>query len=149
MNILTTPAMFSPDQIKRIEEKYGATYICETCLADDKGNWRNEQAAVFYAEKAHPEGSNYFGLYWSYRFCFEEGDEPELMITDAITAVGVDMHGIVAENGDVIYSHYRHDYRNSPDKTVWIDGGRDYARSGAGKFVTLRIVGDKLTLINT
>ena len=54
-----------------------------------------------------------------------------------------------AKNGDIIYSQYRHDYVKSEDDSVFIDGGRDYTRSGGGKFVTLRIIKDKLTQINT
>ena len=59
---------------------------------------------------------------------------------------------VVAANGDVIYSRYRHDYRHSPDGSVWIDGGRDYTRSGVptgewDAFVTLRIVEDKLIIV--
>ena len=55
----------------------------------------------------------------------------KLMICNAISAVEHPIWGVVAENGDVIYSRFRHDYRWSPDKSVMIDGGRDYTRWGA------------------
>ena len=70
------------------------------------------------------------------------------MITNALSAVETDIDGIVAKNGDVIYSKYRHDFRYSPDGSVMIDGGRDYTKNnGGGEIVTLRIVKDKLVLV--
>lgn len=67
---------------------------------------------------------------------------------NALSAVENDIAGIVAKNGDVIYSRYRHDYRMSPDNSVMIDGGRDYTKNnGGGPIVTLRIVKDKLVIV--
>ena len=65
-----------------------------------------------------------------------------------------DIAGIVANNGDVIYSRYRHDCRWSPDNSVMIDGGRDYTRyggpggDGGGSLVSLRIIEDILTIVD-
>ena len=86
-----------------------------------------------------PEGgSAYFGMFHRYEPPdFKKGT---LMITNAISAAETEITGIVAQNGDVIYSRYRHDYRGSPDGSVWIDGGRDYVRHGGfGSLVTLQM----------
>jgi len=137
MNILTEPELFPPEVVRRMEDHYQALYVCETCLKGG-GGWINSPVAIFYQDDDAmvPEGgSNYFGMYMR---------DGHLMICNAISALEP-IEGIVAENGDVIYSHYRHDYRVSPDESVWIDGGRDYVRTGGlFKFVELQIVDDKL-----
>jgi hypothetical protein len=58
--------------------------------------------------------------------------------------------GVKADNGDVIYSRYRHDYRTSQDESVFIDGGRDYLKTGLyedDRFVKLNVVKDKLEIV--
>lgn len=141
MRILTKSEQFSIAAIHKIEKHYSAKYVCETCIKRRDG-WMNAAVAVFYqSDPANvPEGgTQWFGLYLT--------PAGTLMICNAISAVENDIEGIVAENGDVIYSRFRHDMRRSPDGTVWIDGGRDYTRHGGGKFVTLQIQGDELCII--
>lgn len=159
MNILTKSERFSPKQLVKIEEYYEATYVCETCVKNRGGGWANMSVSVFYQpdpSKVPEGGSQWFGLF--FRWDAPHEDAPSrLFIVNAISAVENDIQGIVAANGDVIYSHYRHDYRRSPDGSVWIDGGRDYTRSGRSSdestgldlvaFVTLRIVEDKLVIV--
>lgn len=140
MTILNESDNITLEQIAKIELKKDAVFICETCLADKSGNFFNNPTAIFFAKESHPQGSHYFGVFWKF---------DTLYICNAFSATVHDITGIVAENGDIIYSRYRHDYRTSPDESVWIDGGRDYTRSGGGKFVTLRIIGDKLTQISS
>ena len=62
-NIKNESSWFDDDTILKIEDKYNATYVFESCLKDAYGNWANFPVAIFYTEEAHPEGSNYFGLY--------------------------------------------------------------------------------------
>ena len=50
------------------------------------------------------------------------------MISNAISAVEQPFTGVLAENGDVIYSRSPRDLRESDDKTVFIDGERDRCR---------------------
>lgn len=66
------------------------------------------------------------------------------MITNAITATETTITGIKAQNGEIIYSRYRHDYRESADGSVFIDGGRDYTRHGDGELVELKIINGEL-----
>jgi hypothetical protein len=142
MNIITKSEQFTPEGIEKIEAHYDAKYVCETCVKRADG-WMNDAVVVFYQDdpsKVPEGGSQWFGLYLT--------SDGSLMITNAISAVETDIDGIVANNGDVIYSKYRHDFRYSPDGSVMIDGGRDYTKhNNGGDIVTLRIVKDKLTLV--
>ena len=153
MKILTESELFSPGHLAKIEKYYQAKYVCETCIGDSKGNWINQPIAIFYqADKAKvPKGgSQWFGIYYSVDFIEELMPPNTLSIMNAISATEHDISGIMAENGDVIYSHYRHDYRTSPDGTVWIDGGRDYIRYNPvhhEKLVNLRIIRNKLCVV--
>lgn len=153
MNIRNESSFLTKESIKAIESKYKARYVCESCLRGLDDQWVNFPAAIFYTDNPHPEGSNYFGIF------LHQGleDSNHVMITDGISATGQDMVGVIADNGDVIYSRYRHDYRESNDGSVFIDGGRDYTRVGFkeesektnGRMVTLRIVKDKLKVIKS
>ena len=131
MNIITTPELFTAEGIAKIEQMKHAKYVCETCLQGRGGGWILGEVAIFWnTDPANipAGGSPWFGLYFQHDPPdFKQGS---LMITNAISAVETPIVGIVADNGDVIYSHHRHDYRGSPDKSVWIDGGRDYTRYG-------------------
>jgi len=73
------------------------------------------------------------------------------MIADGISATEGHIVGVKAFNNEVIYSRYRHDYRMSSDKTVFIDGGRDYLRSGmyeTDRFVNMKVIKDRLEIVN-
>ena len=157
MKVLTESERFSPEQLAKIEAHYSAKYVCETCIKTKSGAWANTSVSILYQDdlsKVPAGGSQWFGLFFK-----KESPDPDsptrLFIVNALSAVDQDIEGIVAANGDVIYSRYRHDYRHSPDESVWIDGGRDYTRFGfhnvidpeGGAFVTLRIVEDKLTVV--
>jgi hypothetical protein len=141
MTILNGCSFLKPEGIRQIEQKYNARYVFECCLKGREG-WVNFPAAIFYTEIAHPQGSNYLALY------LDETGQP--MITDGISATERTFVGVKADNGDIIYSRYRHDYRVSPDKSVWIDGGRDYLRSGmyeSNRMVNIAVVGDHLEIV--
>jgi hypothetical protein len=125
LNIIKN-CQYTPDQIAKIEDRMEAKYICDMCLIDDKGNYSNSPASYFYTEKAHPEGSNYFTVYEKFEFGVHLGT----YISDGINITDVGITGIVATNGDVIYSRYRHDYVKSPDDSVSADGGLEYGRFG-------------------
>jgi len=141
MNILNESDQFGRKQIAIIEEKYNAKFIMETCLCHGDGEWLNSPALIFYTEVAHPEGSNYFALYHNGK---------DLMVTNAYDTVIEPIAAVVADNGDVIYSRYRHDYRTSPDGSVFIDGGRNYTRTGMyekNKYISIKVVRDKLQIV--
>lgn len=135
----TKPYFFEEYIIPVIEEKYNAKYVCETCIKNQYG-WRNEPSLIFYSVKKHPAGSHYFAI--------SIDDHGNLVISDGISATEPFV-GVIAENGDIIYSRFRHDYRTSEDKSVSIDGGREYTRVVHDKLqptVQLQIEGSELLI---
>lgn len=148
MRINTDCSFIKPEGIKTIEREYNAKYVLETdLLGKDQFSgatfWGNKPAAIFYTEKAHPKGSNYFALYF-------RGDS--LMITDGLPSIkDVVFKGLEAE-GEVIYSRYRHDFRHVKNG-AFVDGGRDYFRYGGDNLsdynvVKFKVVEDRLEFID-
>lgn len=117
---------------QRVQEKMDSRFVCESCLKTKDGKWATFPAPFFYSREPHPEsGSHYFSIY---RHPFSD----IWVVTDGSCIEEQEIMGIQADNGDIIYSRYRHDYAMSYDRSVMIDGGRDYIRSnGAGKLIPL------------
>ena len=139
MNIIDR-SIFNEKQTTGIEDHYNAKYVCTTSLKNKRGGWANFPAAVFYTEEAHPEGSNYFGLYFM--------PDDTMMISNAISATEP-FEGL--RLGDtVVFSRYRHDYYTH-EGGMMVDGGRDYMKCfipEGSEIVTLQIKKDKLEVIN-
>lgn len=132
--INTKSTLFDKTDIKKLEIAYKAKYVCETSIKVN-GTWTDNPIAIFHTTEPHPKGSNYLGIYYH---------KGLLMITNAITATETTITGIKAQNGEIIYSRCRHDYRESSDGSVFIDGGRDYTRHSGGELVELKIIGGEL-----
>ena len=132
--INTKSTLFDEIDIKKLEKAYKAKYVCETSIKTNN-TWTDNPIAIFHTTKPHPKGSDYLGIYYH---------KGLLMITNAITATETTITGIKAQNGEIIYSRCRHDYRESADGSVFIDGGRDYTRHGDGELVELKIIGGEL-----
>lgn len=115
VRLCNEPVLFTQEQVENICKVKNAEYVCDTEKNDI-------HCAVFYGDLPHPDsGSRYFALYYS-------GLEGRLMITDGSFVEDQEITGVIADNGDIIYSRYRHDYRTSEDGTVFVDGGRSYVR---------------------
>lgn len=123
----------------------GSKFILDSCVKGAWG-WTDYPAAIFYQPnppRGRPECTNYFGI-------VIKGSQ--MFICQAIDITTVRIDAVVADDGDVIWSRYRHDYRESNDGSVWIDGGRDYTRSGVfdphpkgfPRFVSLIVDRDQL-----
>jgi hypothetical protein len=142
MNIRNECSFLKPEGIAKIEKAYNAKYVFESCIKDRDGGWCNWPSAIFYTEEAHPQGSNYFALYHER---VSIGREPQFMITNGISAI--EPFDALQVGDDVIYSRYRHDYREY--KGYMVDGGRDYFRRSAdGTPVKLCVNKDKLEIVN-
>jgi len=126
--------------LEKFEENYNAKFVCESSIKTKNG-WRDASSLIFYSEVPHPNGSNYMAFSYDYI-------KDEYVVSDGISVANIEISGVVADNGDVIYSRFRHDYRFSKDKSVWIDGGRDYTRSCAGKSVIMMIIDGQLKVID-
>lgn len=124
--ILNEPALFNREQIAKIEDLKRARYVCAT-ERDDK------TIEIFYSEDKHPAGSRYFGLYFS-------SLDNQLYITNGAFVENQEITAVIADDGEIVYSRFRHDYRSSSDGSVFIDGGRSYTRSSLvdkSRYVTL------------
>jgi hypothetical protein len=119
MIVLNDPIKFSLEDIEIIEEHYHGKYLLEICTKCKGGGWSDFAGTIFYTEKAHPQGSNYFLLY--------NNPYEGLMITDGLPAIKDPIKGLLID-GAIIYSRYRHDYREY--NGIIVDGGRDYFRIG-------------------
>jgi hypothetical protein len=140
VTILTDCSFLSIGQIRKVEQRYRAKYVFESQLKLRSNLWSDFSAAVFYADEPHPEGSNWFGI-WN-------GND-RFMISNAISAAEEPFFGAVAENGDVIYSRHPRDFRESEDKSVFVDGGRNHFRHDLEhEIVKLKVVKDKVVVVS-
>lgn len=136
MRILNESTWLDSKGIAKVEKMYNAKYVFETCIKTRFG-WSDIPVCIFYTEEAHPEGSNYFGLYRT--------DFGDIMITNGISATEPFDALLVGE--DIIYSRYRHDYREH--NGAMVDGGRDYFKHNLqGTPVKLKVVKDHLEIDN-
>jgi len=116
-----TSTLFSEESLSRVEKSYNCKYVFETSPFDRSKTRLCQTMAVFYNETPHPDGSNYMGVF------FRSG---EMFVTDALPHIADYYNCVEAENGQIIYSRHRHDYRESDDESVTIDGGQDYLKYG-------------------
>jgi len=126
---------FTTGEIAIIAKQYGAQYMGYWTIKRESG-WSDQPVDVFYqpnpdVSKGH---SHYFGMFRTF--------EGQVMITDAASAFGEPMTGLLTEDGEVIVSRYRHDcVQKGP---YMIDGGRDYLRTSGnnadGKLVEVTAV---------
>jgi len=146
MKIKNESEIFTQDGITKIEKLRDSKFVCESCIRTKypDGNWANQPVAIFYGKEPHPiSNSRYFAL-------FINGDN-NIMVANAQSAVDEPITGVIADNEEIIYSRYRHDFRKSSDNSVFIDGGRDYVKSGIyppERFVTLKIIDGDLVIVN-
>jgi hypothetical protein len=109
-------ALFSSSNIDVICKTKNATYVCDT-------EHKDILCSIFH-QKDPKEGHNeYFALYYN--------ANKELMITDGSFIKNQELIGVVADNGEVIFTRYRQDYRTTEDGSVCVDGGRAYLRCPA------------------
>lgn len=138
MHVDTRSSFLKEEGIKKLEETRNAKYVFEATVKTKDGGWVNKPMAIFYSEKAHPAGSNYFAVYMEHGVPY---------ITDGITATEPVYTGIV-DGERVVYSRYRHDFRQTNSGAI--DGGRDYCRlvGDKPKTVKFRVVKDHLEFVD-
>lgn len=84
-------------------------------------DWTNFAVPVWYQPIPAKYHSNYFTFIRNLK-------NSNVFIMDGSSAFSVPFEGVVADDGEIIYSRYRHDYVLSEDKSVSIDGGREYTK---------------------
>lgn len=105
--------------IRSVEQSRQCRYVCEWPLLND-GNKPTETMLLFWNDVAHPQGSNWMALF------FHDGG---WYVRDGISASRHPIHCPVSQDGQVMLSKHRHDYRTSKDGSIAIDGGRDYTKT--------------------
>lgn len=122
MWIDTSPYWLTPEGVSKVQALKDATHLGHWCIKQTFGGWAESPVDVFHV--SNPDTSkghtNYFGLFY-------RGDK--LFICEASTAFSEPITGVLADDGEVIVSRYRHDFQQR--KGVMIDGGRDYIRSSS------------------
>lgn len=119
-----------PINVYHIEQQYGGKYIGDFCIKTKQG-WSEEVAAIFYQPNPNFElgHTHYFGILCQQPHRGLVYDEDyQVAIINGESAFSEPIDGIIADDGEVIYSRYRHDFVTSSDGSVSIDGGRDYVR---------------------
>ena len=107
--------------IAKVEQHYGAKFVGQFCLKDKNGNWVNSPADVYWQATPPVAGySNYFAL------IIQKGSA---YITDASIVGSTIISAVEADDGEIIYSRFRHHYIISKDGSTFIDGGRDYVKT--------------------
>jgi hypothetical protein len=118
-----------------IEKMKDAKFVGEFCLF--QRGWVNNPVEVYYQPNStYP--CPYFGL------LIQHG---QVFITSAESTIGIPIYGVVANDGEVIYSRYRHDFRQSKDGSVFIDGGRDYTKTNTNNGVVMTIKDGSLQIV--
>lgn len=145
LNLGDYPTWLHVDKvIEHYRERSGGDcrFLAELTTRDHRGIWSEVPRAIFWQEKLiDPTHSHYFGVFSSGR----RGQE-SAMITDGSSVAEVVWHGLQAASGEIIFSRFRHDFRESRDGTCTVDGGQDYGKySGNGRPVSIRIVDGQFT----
>ena len=116
-----TPDYYGLDDkyISKIEKKYNCRYVTEWNTLTADGKPTPQPRLIFWSDQAHPEGSNWMGMY---------EQDPYYYVCDGITASQLPIWCMVSDSKQVLFSKYRHDFRSSHDGSVSVDGGREYTR---------------------
>ena len=124
---------FDISKVLSVPKYQGAIFMGPWARGVKERGWSETPVDVFY--QPNPDLSlghkNYFGLFLS--LSYGPKGNPilgDLYICDATSCFSEPINGIVADDGEVVMSRWRHDERYSADDSVWIDGGRDYLRCG-------------------
>lgn len=118
------------ERIRRIEKLRNCRYVCEWNTLDNQGNVNESPMLIFWNDTPHPQGSNWMALF---------SQSGEWYVRDGITASRMPILAYVSDDGQAVFSKYRHDFRSSRDGTITVDGGRDYTKL-MGNFKTCRRV---------
>ncbi len=135
-----------PIDIDAVEETYNGTYVGDFCIKQTSGSWTETPIAIFYQPNPKVElgHTHYFGIYVSH--------QNQVFIMDGQSAFEDGITGAIADNGEVIFSRFRHHFTTSQDGSISIDGGRDYTKlvgkidNATSRIVKLVINKDKLEI---
>jgi hypothetical protein len=124
-------SILSPEALRRIEQHHAVVYLGDFAVPLTNGNWSDQPYPVFWQEiLKQPDHKHYITIY-------PDGDD--FYIADATGVAAHAWDAVPAQSGEVIYSRFHHDYRESHDGSVFVDGGADYFRCGGVLHDTRRL----------
>jgi hypothetical protein len=142
-NIVQKPLkghFFSERNIKRAEEHYQAKFV-------DTFDLGYGPVDVFY--NPNPDVSKGHSHYFALRQIVGN-----ILISNGSKVLELPLIGLRADDGEIMFSRHRHDYRTSQDGTVSVDGGVDYFRTSIHndssgipfneRLVKLKVVEDRI-----
>lgn len=140
---------------KKVEEAKDCFYVADLCIRTRPGNWSDFPVAVFWQPYPKPEHSPYFGLYFDTTPYFSSSGSMSmrhgaLRICSAVSVAEGEWDAVMAADGEIIFSRWRHDCRHSTDRSAMVDGGRDYGRFSIGegaKAVRLKLDGPRFVVV--
>lgn len=127
--------------VKAIEDKFNALYVGEFPALAQPGWYTSVPCRVFFSKtpdytKGHKD---YFGIL---------SDNEGIRIFSMQWIKDKEIIGVVADDGEVIISRYRHDFKYSTDGSVCIDGGFDYCHTNrADRLIRLKFNKSKLEVV--
>lgn len=145
--VLSTPKskLFPEKHIEALEKKFNATYVLDTSIKDDRGSWTEHSYAIFF-QRIPPDPS--YSQYVAVRPTSAAKATTSILIASGKSVEGLTFGAIAFEDDSWIYSSHRHDWVES--KGSFIDGGRDYVRSGGSPLpdiITVNVVDSALVVL--
>ena len=107
------------DAIEKIEKLRNCRYVAEWNVMQDGKVLTEKPMVIFWSDTPHPAGSNWMALF---------REDAVWYVRDGITASQLPINCMVSNSKQVLFSKSRHDFRQSNDRSVSVDGGRDYTR---------------------
>ena len=102
--------------------------------------WTEYPCIILYSEDKMMEGGNYVAIYQN-----TFNTKWEIVACDEYVE-NLEWFGARADNGDVIWSKHKDDYRRSPDDSIWVQGGRKVFQT-KGETVLLKISDGNLNVL--
>ena len=144
LNIKTSTESKDNLNIDKIEQKFNVKYIGDFCIKTKQSNWGNFPVSIFYQEKPKIElgHTHYLGVYYNSLIS-------KAVLVNGESAFSKNIVGVIADNGQIVISSYRHGFITSDDESVSIDGGRDYTiiTPPNRKTVHLKMINGKFKII--
>lgn len=125
-------------RIEAVEKKFNSVYIGQFELFSIDGELIADTCRDYFydpnpdTEKGH---SNYF--------CVRFTGGTNINISNGINIASKTLVCVQSTEGELLYSHYLHDFRESKNGSVWIDGGFHYTRTNSQHLVYFRLQQDK------
>lgn len=119
--------------VRYVQEKHpDAVFVTELALKTQRGGYTSNTGAIYYQENPPAPHTNKFFSLYQYPNSFD-GEVGRWAITGLQNFDPVVAAILTKESADLswlTYSRFGHDFVYDPTGTAFIDGGREYTRTG-------------------